>query len=142
MGKITRVILIIVLLLLLVALRGYFESFFYDPFIKYFKTSFLTKSIPPLHFTIYFFNVFLRYFINTAISLLVIYLIFLNEKYIAFALKFYGIAFVVLSVLLYVLLKIDTPNIMLLFYVRRFLMQPLFLFVLVFAFYYYKHNNN
>ena len=140
MNKITRIVLILLLGLLLVAIRGYFEPYFYDPFIKFYKSNYLTQSFPKLNLVNYFFNVFLRYFINSTISLLIIYLLFLNKNYLIFSVKFYTLAFVLLCILLCALVVLHTQNLMLLFYVRRFLIQPLFLVVLILAFYYYRKN--
>jgi len=124
---------------MLVGVRAFVEPFFYDPLIHYFKNESLTKTIPELNLSFYFWNLFLRYSLNSILSLVIIYLIFKNIKTVLFSLKFYVISFFVLCFILFLLLNFeDLANNLLIFYVRRFLIQPLFLFILVFAFYYQK----
>ena len=124
---------------MLVGIRAFVEPFFYDPLIAYFKSDSLTKTLPELNLSFYFGNIFLRYTLNSIVSLAIIYLIFQNIKTVLFSIKFYLILFIVLCIVLFLLLNFeDLANNLLIFYVRRFLIQPLFLFILVFAFYYQK----
>lgn len=139
MKKSINIILIIVLLAILVGIRAFVEPFFYDPLITYFKNDALTKTLPELNLRNYFWNLFLRYTLNSGVSLAIIYLIFKDTKTVFFSIKFYLISFIVLCLALFFLLTYENlMNNLLIFYVRRFLIQPLFLFILVFAFYYQK----
>jgi len=127
------------LFLLLILIRALVQPYFYDPLLDYFKHDYLNASIPELNFGAYFLNIFYRYFLNTVISLAIIYLVFDDKKALYFSVKFYLLAFAVLSLMLFVLLKFNvTQNYLLTFYVRRFLIQPLFVFLLLPAFYYQK----
>ncbi|MEX1381948.1 exosortase F system-associated protein [Lutibacter sp.] len=142
MKKSTSAVLIIILLAMLVGIRAFLEPFFYDPLITYFKNESLTKTLPELNLSHYFLNLLLRYALNSIVSLAIIYLIFRNIKTVFFSLKFYVISFLGLCLVLFILLNFeDLANNLLIFYVRRFLIQPLFLFILVFAFYYQKLQN-
>jgi exosortase F-associated protein len=84
-----------------------------------------------------------RYLLNTGLSLLIIYLAFYNIKILRFSVKFYALAFVVFGMLFWVLLNLDLNlGYRLTFYVRRFLIHPLFLLILLPAFYYQKLKRN
>ena len=139
MKKLFRIIFIVVLFFMLILIRAIVQPYFYDPLLDYFKHDYLNKPIPELNFSLYFLNLFCRYFLNTLISLAIIYLAFNNKKTFYFSIKFYVLAFVVLSLFLFILLKFNVTNSnLLIFYVRRFLIQPLFVFILLPAFYYQK----
>lgn len=139
MRKSVRILLIVVLFLMLILIRAVLQPYFYDPLLDYFKHDYLYTTIPELNFGAYFLNIFYRYFLNTIISLAIIYLVFKDVKALYFSVKFYLLAFVVLSLMLFVLLKFNvTQNYLLTFYVRRFLIQPMFVFILLPAFYYQK----
>lgn len=139
MKKSTSIFLIVILLVVLIGVRAFLEPFFYDPLNAYFKSDALTKALPELDLSTYFLNIFSRYTLNSIVSLAIIYLIFRNIKTLFFSIKFYVISFLVLCLLLFFLLNFESlANNLSIFYVRRFLIQPLFLFILVFAFYYQK----
>ena len=124
---------------MLILIRAVVQPYFYDPLLDYFKHDYLNASIPELDFGAYFLNIFYRYFLNTIISLAIIYLVFYDEKALYFSIKFYVLAFLVFSLMLFILLKFNvTQNYLLTFYVRRFLIQPLFVFILLPAFYYQR----
>ncbi|MGV8944958.1 MAG: exosortase F system-associated membrane protein [Lutibacter sp.] len=139
MKKSLRIFFIVVLFFMLILIRAVVQPYFYDPLLDYFKYDYLNNPIPELNFGLYFLNLFYRYFLNTVISLTIIYLVFNNLKIVYFSIKLYIIAFIGLSLLLFTLLKFDIlQSNILIFYVRRFLIQPLFVFILLPAFYYQK----
>ena len=139
MKKQIRIILIILLFLILVLVRGVIEPHFYDPLIPYFKNEYLYSSIPDLKIGKYFLNIFYRYAINSIISLAIIHLFFMNMKTLKFSIKIYLLAFLILCLGLFVLLKYNLiDGYLLIFYVRRFLIQPLLLLILLPAFYFQK----
>ncbi|WP_456461240.1 exosortase F system-associated membrane protein [Lutibacter sp.] len=135
MKRKVQILLIVLLFLLLIAVRVFIQPYFYDPLIDYFKNDYLQTTIPNLDFSKFFLNVFYRYTLNTIISLAIIYLFFNDFKIIYFSIKFYIIAFVIFGLALFVFLKLDFDY-KLIFYARRFLIQPLFVFLLLPAFYY------
>jgi len=139
MKKFITISLITLLIGALVAVRGFIQPYFYDPLLEFFKTDYLYNYLPDIVIGKYFWHIFLRYALNTIISLAIIYLIFNESKKILFSIKFYIAAFLFLSLWLFLILKFDmSESYLLIFYLRRFLIQPLFLFVLVAAFYYQK----
>lgn len=139
MSRINRLVLVFFLFFILILIRGYIAPYFYDPLNDYFKRDYLINKMPEIEYGLYFINLFLRYALNSVISLAIIYLLFLDKSVLMFSIKFYIIAFIVLSIFLFIILKyFNSEGYMLLFYVRRFLIHPVFVFVLIPAFYYQK----
>ena len=137
MKRRNRIILLTVLFLILMLIRFIAQNYFYDPLIIYFKNDYLHGPIPQLDFGLYFLNLFYRFFLNTIVSLAIIYILFLNSRILKFSVFFYCIAFILFTALFFVLLQYNlTENNMFIFYVRRFLIHPLFLLILLPAFYY------
>ena len=132
-----RYFLILILFFLLVLVRAFETDLFYDPFIAYFKNDFLQKPIPIFSGSILLINLIFRYALNTIISLAIIYLAFENLEFLKFSIKFYVIAFVFLAFAFFVILKGELrQGYLFAFYIRRFLIHPLFVLVLLPAFYY------
>jgi exosortase F-associated protein len=137
MKKPIQISAILILVLMLIAIRVFVQPYLYDPLIDYFKSDYLSKSIPQINFKLFFLNLFYRYSLNSAISLAIIYLVFKNIKTLMFSLKIYIVAFLVLCMILLFLLKYNlNVDYQLIFYVRRFLIHPVFLLILLPAFYY------
>lgn len=132
-----RIVLLVIALLGLVLVRAFESQLFYDPFLPFFKSDYQNKSLPIFENIPLFFGLFLRYFINTLLSLVVIYLLFKQLPLVRFAMVLYLVFFVVLIVLFFGLLHFSNqPDYLILFYIRRFLIQPLFLVLFIPAFYY------
>lgn len=139
MNKWTKGAIIVILIMLLMLIRTFGDKYLYDPFISYFEHDYLTNSIPGFTSFKLFFNIFLRYAVNTLVSLAIIYVAFQNKKLIKFSIRFYLIAFIVLSIVYYGLLRAGMHNgYLFTFYVRRFLIHPVFILILLPAFYYQK----
>ena len=137
MNKIVRIILIGILFLLLILVRAFAPQLFYDPLTEYFKNDYLHKAIPEFDIFKLFSNLFLRYLLNTLISIGIIYLFYKSKRYLTFSVLFYSVAFLILSLLLYIILNTDfTSSHLPLFYTRRFLIHPIFVLILLPAFYY------
>ena len=135
-----RVLIAIGTLLALVAVRAFEQKLFYDPFLPFFKTEFQGKSLPDYEGFKLFLNTFLRYFLNTIFSILLIFQIFKEKKLVVFVSWLYLFLFVVLAVIYFGLLYSKTSDYLVLFYVRRFLIQPLFLVLFIPAFYYQRKS--
>ena len=137
MSKTIKWILVILLFVLLVSVRAFQKHLFYDPFIHYFANDFLAKPIPEYSTLRLFANIFFRYVINALISLAIIYVIFRKKGLVRFSVKFYIAAFIFLGIVYFILLKMEMlDGYLLTFYVRRFLIHPVFVLILVPAFYY------
>lgn len=132
-----RILIILVLFFLLVLVRAFEQQLFYDPFIEYFKNDYLYDPIPVFSGSKLLLDMIFRYGLNSVISLLIIYVAFQNRNYFVFSLKFYLIAFVILIVTFFIILKGElAQGYLFAFYVRRFLIHPLFVLLLLPAFYY------
>jgi len=130
-----RYLLIAFLVLVLILIRAFSPSLFYDPLLDYFKNDYLYKGIPKMDKLLYFKSLFLRYALNSIVSLAIIYLFFKKKAFVRFAIWFYIVAFIILTALLFFVLKEGTSDYKLLFYIRRFLIHPVFLLLLLPAFY-------
>jgi exosortase F-associated protein len=136
-----RLALLVLLFLLLVAIRAYEDSLFYDPFLNYFKSNYVILPLPKINTLQLFFGLSFRYFLNTMLSLAMIYTLYQDSTMIKFASVLYFLFFVILVIGFFmVLFYFGEANKMALFYIRRFLIQPIFLLLFVPAFYYQKQN--
>lgn len=137
MDRKVRIFIIILLFLVLVLIRAFQEQLFYDPFISYFKNGYLQDPIPVFSGSKLLLHLIFRYGLNSLVSLAIIYFAFQNKEFLMFSAKFYAIAFVVLSITFFIILKGELANgYLFAFYVRRFLIHPLFVLLLLPAFYY------
>lgn len=139
LNKRKQITLLIFLLGLLVSIRAFEDDWFYDPFINYFKEEFLHLKYPNYNEVLLFVNWMFRYFLNSVLTIAIIYVIFQEiqmAKFSAFLLTLFLI-FLLLGMLV-LLHCFDEGQKMILFYVRRFLIQPLFLLLFIPAFFYQK----
>lgn len=137
-----RIALAIILVLFLVLIRAYEDSLFYDPFLNYFKADYYNLPLPEIENVYLFFGLFFRYFLNTVLSLAIIYVLFKDIEAVKFASILYLVFFVILVVAFFFVLSFfGETNKMALFYIRRFLIQPIFLLLFLPAFYYQKQKN-
>lgn len=142
MIKVFRALLIGILVCALFAVRWYGKSFFYDPFMDYFNGDYLIAQFPDFVFLDLIMNLTLRYCINSFISILIIGLAFKRKTVVIFSLKFYLIAFVLLTLVYAYQLNHEFRNgYLIAFYVRRMLIHPMFLIILMPVLYYHKKLN-
>lgn len=138
-NKFFRYALILIAFFLIICIRFFEDVLFYDPFLTFFKTDYQNKLLPNIDTFKLILNLFLRYFANTLLSIAIIYLLFLNQTHVKVAFMLYLILFVLLLVIFsYLLFVSKEPNYLVLFYVRRFLIQPILLLFLIPAFYFQK----
>ena len=137
-----RILLAMLLVLFLVLIRAYEDVLFYDPFLNYFKADYYNLPLPETDTVQLFFGLLFRYFLNTVISLGIIYVLFKDIEAVKFASILYLAFFIILVVTFFFVLSFfGEANKMALFYIRRFLIQPIFLLLFLPAFYYQKQNN-
>ena len=139
MKKILSAILVLLLVLGLVSVRYWETTLFYDPLLVFFEGAYLNATrLPKLDFFSLLLNISLRYWLNSALSILTLVLFFPRKGIFKISLLLYVALFVLLIIAFGVIVMIYDQHLsMLLFYVRRFLIQPIFLLVLVPAFYYH-----
>jgi len=140
-----KILFSIALVLLLAVIRTY-EHLFYYPFLDYFTRDYSNLPFPQYDAIKLFFSLLLRYALNSIISLAIIQVLFKDFSLTKFASVLYLLFFIILIITLFVILNFSAEaNNLLLFYVRRFLIQPLFVLLFVPAFYYQnqliKKNN-
>jgi exosortase F-associated protein len=125
----------------LVSIRAFENELFYDPFLSYFKSDFQELPFPDYDSFRLFVGLFYRYALNSALSLGLLFLIFQQIQLIKFTVVLYFFFFIVLTFLFFTLVKYyGTQGSWMLFYVRRFLIQPIFGLLFIPAFYYQKLN--
>ena len=137
MNKWLRYALAAVLIFCLILVRRFETELFYDPFLEFFKGDFLNNDYPQYDLTKVILSIFSRYFLNTFISILIIGLIFWNKKYMLFsAYVFIGFFLILLPIYVYFVETEFSFGENFGFYIRRFLIQPVLLLILIPAFYY------
>lgn len=136
-----RIALAILFIVFLALIRAYEDSLFYDPFLNYFKADYYNLPLPETDAIRLFFGLFFRYFLNTLLSLALIYVFFKDIEAVKFASILYVVFFIILIVAFFLVLSFfGEANKMILFYIRRFLIQPIFLLLFIPAFYYQKQK--
>lgn len=132
-----------VLCMFLMAIRGFETQLFYDPLLAFFKSDFRNIAFPQIDMTRHMLSISFRYFINTLISAGIIYLLFLNKEYVK---VFVGVMLVlwiaVLGLYYYFVATQFGLGFTAGFYVRRMLLQPIFLLLFVPAFWYLQKKES
>ena len=132
-----RLFLIVFALLGLILVRAFEDELFYDPFLTFFKSDYQNKPLPDYDSFLLFGNLLIRYFLNTFLSLVIIRFLFNDKKLVIFSSYLFLLFFIILILVFFVLLHFsERPDYLILFYIRRFLIQPLFLVLFIPAFYY------
>ncbi|WP_420575022.1 exosortase F system-associated membrane protein [Kordia sp.] len=139
MKKVWKYIVIGFLFGLLVLIRAFENQLFYDPFLTFFKNDYLQANIPAYDGWLLFLNHVFRYGLNMLVSLAIIYIAFENKHVLKFSFGLYVVAFVILAALYFYFIQHNlAEDYLLTFYVRRFFIQPLFVLILLPAFYYQR----
>lgn len=130
---------VLVILFLFVLIRHFQSDLFYDPLIVFYKSNFQNAMLPEIDLGYFVLHTIFRFLINTFLSFLVIYIAFKEMKFIKVSFIIYGVVFLITITALVVVINIYEPRFaMLLFYIRRFLIQPFLLLLVLPAFYYHK----
>lgn len=141
MNKIVSYVLVGILMLFLILIRAYENVLFYDPYLSFFENDYLYIDSPRREIAKLVLFTTLRFVLNTIISLGILYLIFKDKSIIKFSVFIYLVAYVLLLMpFLYFVTNPDQDDYYLFFNIRRFLIQPIGLILLLPAFYYYKLN--
>jgi len=127
------------LVLLLILIRAFENTLFYDPFLNYFKSEYSNLPFPEINIVKFFFSIGFRFYLNSVISLFLLYVIFSDTKIVKFSILLYMILGSILMISFFFTLKFfGEESKMTLFYIRRFLIQPIFILLFIPAFYYQK----
>ena len=137
--KQSKYIWIAVLFVLLALIRLFEDVLFYDPYLVFFKSDFLTLDSPRREIAKLVSFTTLRYVLNSIISIAILFVFFKDKKLVKFSSYIYGIAFVIfISLYLYFVYNPKQEDYYIFFNIRRFLIQPLLLLLLLPAFYYHR----
>ena len=138
----TKVFILGSLVLFLALIRIVEESLFYDPYLDYFKSDFINLPLPIVDKLHLFLSLLFRYSLNTIVSIAFIQIAFKDINFTKFAMVLYGLLFIILIIALWVVLAFyANENKMELFYIRRFLIQPLFLLLFIPGYLIQKRTN-
>ncbi len=141
MNTFSKIISVLILFGLLVSIRGFESDLFYDPLIQFFKTDHTTGTLPAFDTLKLLGSISLRYLANTFLSLIILWVLFRDRGIIKLSVMIYLIFFILLMIAYCLLLFYSEPaEYVPLFYVRRFLIQPLLLLILLPAFYFHKRK--
>jgi len=142
MSKVVKYALLIVGFGLLILIRWFENDLFYDPYLAFFKNDYLYADSPNVDvFKVIAFTI-LRYALNSIISLAILFVFFKDKSIIKFSGFIYAIAFVLLMAgYLYFVFNPKRDAYYMFFNVRRFLIQPIILILLLPAFYYHRLKN-
>lgn len=135
-----RLLILGLLVFLLVLVRLFEHELFYDPLIDYYRYGgYLSGEVPQVDILRLMLNLTFRFWLNSGISLLILLVAFLDRNILGFATLLYVIAFILGSLtFLLIFQNLDLGQQMNLFYVRRFLIHPVLILILLPAFYYYR----
>ena len=131
---------VVILIIGFAFIRHFEDVLFYDPFLEFFKGEYAQRPLPDFIEGRLCLNLFLRYFVNTILSLMLIYAVFKKMEFIKVATFIYFFFFVILMVMLLVVLHFFSDRLLLLFYVRRFIIQPLFVLLFIPGFYFQQYE--
>lgn len=142
MHRATKLILISILILMLMLIRYFEDVLFYDPYLTFFENDYLYIDSPRREVLKLVAFTTLRYLLNTLISLAILFVVFKDKSIIKFSTLVYAVAFVILMLFyLYFVINPRQEDYYLFFNIRRFLIQPIILILLLPAFYYHKLKN-
>ncbi len=139
MHKALNYILVGILFLLLVAIRAFEDVLFYDPYLAFFENDYLYIDSPRREVAKLILNTTLRYVLNAMISLGILYFVFKEKSMIRFSVFIFWLAYALLMIpFSYFVINPKQEDYYLFFNIRRFLIQPIILIILLPAFYYQK----
>lgn len=125
----------------LACIRAFETKIFYDPFVAFYKSEYFHKPLPNFDSVKLFLNLLFRYSLNSLLSIFIIYKLFSDKAVLKIVVYLYILVGIVLITSFYIYMDSAKPDYMILFYIRRFLIQPVFLVLFIPAFYYQKNQN-
>lgn len=143
MNKFLKVLGILALAALLVLIRAFEDTLFYDPLLHFFEMDYKSMPLPEMDTFALQTGIALRFLLNTIISLAILWLVFQDRGIIKLSLILYSFLFAILFMAFSFIIftSEESSGHFVLFYVRRFLIQPLFLLILLPAFYFQKYKS-
>ena len=142
MNKTFKYSLLFILFGLLVLIRFFESELFYDPYLTFFENDYLYMDSPRREVLKVTAFTTIRYLLNTLISLGILFVFFKDKSIIKFSTLIYIVGyFMLILIYLYFVVNPKQEDYYLFFNIRRFLIQPIILILLLPAFYYHKLKN-
>lgn len=140
MNKFVSALLISSLFIALLLIRAFEKDLFYDPLLNYFEGDYKTLPIPEMNNLKLYLNVFYRFLLNSGVSIGILWFVFKDREIIKLSSILYAAVFIILFSVFLILISTanSETNPWALFYVRRFLIHPVLLLLLLPAFYFQK----
>ncbi|MDY3363891.1 exosortase F system-associated protein [Riemerella anatipestifer] len=126
----------------LIGVRFLEETLFYDPFLTYFKTMDGAKVFPIFQWGELVLGHFFRLILNLFFSLIIVYFLFKDKTKTMLACVLMLLVFLItFPIYLYLIYTEFDSGLLLAFYVRRFVIQPIILLLIIPMFYYMDTKN-
>ena len=123
----------------LISVRFLENSLFYDPFLAFFKGNYKVELAPDFILWKLILSHLFRFLLNLFFSAMVVHFMFLNKKWTLQAVLLMAIAFVVFfPIYLWCIYSKMEIGYLFTFSVRRFVIQPIILLLIIPIFYYRK----
>ncbi|KQT15561.1 exosortase [Chryseobacterium sp. Leaf404] len=123
----------------IVSVRIFEDSLFYDPFLNYFHDATKNAEFPDFEWAKLILSHVFRFVLNLISSLVIIHFLFKNKNWTAQAAVLISIIFVItFPIYLYCVSDRFEIGYLFSFYIRRFVIQPLILLLIIPLFYYRK----
>ena len=137
--KILNFILVFAGILGLISVRSLEDKIFFDPFLEFFKADYKVAQVPDFIWGKLMLSHFFRFALNLIFSAIVVHLMFLNKKWTIQAVVLMAVAFLFFfPIYLWCLYSKMEIGYLFTFSVRRFVIQPIILLLIIPIFYYRK----
>ena len=137
--KILNFILVFAGILGLVSVRFLEDKIFFDPFLEFFKADYKVAQVPDFIWGKLMLSHFFRFALNLIFSAIVVHFMFLNKKWTIQAVVLMAVAFLFFfPIYLWCLYSKMEIGYLFTFSVRRFVIQPIILLLIIPIFYYRK----
>ena len=137
--KILNFILVFAGILGLISVRFLEDKIFYDPFLEFFKADYKVAQVPDFIWGKLMLSHFFRFALNLIFSAIVVHFMVLNKKWTIQAVFLMAVAFLFFfPIYLWCLYSKMEIGYLFTFSVRRFVIQPIILLLIIPIFYYRK----
>ncbi len=135
--KALRWILVLLGIFGLIAVRTMEDKIFYDPFLAYFHQATAKAAVPEFEWGKLILSHIFRFLLNLIFSAVVVHFIFLNRKWTLQSVVLMTLVFAItFPIYLFCVYNKFEVGYLFSFYVRRFVIQPLILLLIIPLFYY------
>ena len=139
MPRLARYLMVVIGVMGLVLVRYFETNLFYDPLDLFFQGDYLTRELPLIDPLFFWPSLIFRFLLNLIFGLMLLKGLFIDPQTIRFTWVLYLMFFAFISLALFGLMAMYQAGYYhQLFYVRRFLIHPIILLILIPGFYFYK----